>query len=647
MPTCELVDDNIWVVTELRDKDRIKMVPGANWKPRDHVWSLPVSWAACKTLRGVFGIDLDVGPNLMQWAWDEMDRRVNPSMALRLATDADHLVDYRSKSNFKLFTFQRAGAKFLAVARHALLADEMGTGKTVQTILALKTLQDQGERVFPALVVCPNSMKLTWRREVEDWWPGIKIVAIKGSAAERRKQLTENADIYVINWESVMLHSRLAPYGSVALKRCTAHGGTDSKVTDAKCEVHRKELNDIAFKSVVVDEAHRMKNPTAKQTRAIWAVGHQGSVLQRFALSGTPIANDPSDLWSIMHFLDPKEYPTKTKFVDRYALLSWNTFGGMDVIGIRPDTKDEFYSIVDPRLRRMPKDLVLPFLPAKVPIRRYAEMSAKQAKQYKSMTDNLIARLDSGLLLTTNALAQLTRLVQFSSSCADVIETVDEVTGAVEVKVRLTGPSNKVDELLNLLEDLPKDEPVVVMAASRQLIILANEALEKKKIVTRLIVGGMTEDQRQNSVDDFQEGRAQVILCTIAAGGTGLTFTRSRTIVFLQRSWSMIDNRQAVDRVHRIGSQVHESIRVVDIISPGTVEEKQLIMLRAKEERLEEILRDMKTLHDELKRLTDAGESPEHIAKLRQRIGELDGSLNATTAESHMDLRSLLRGSDG
>jgi SNF2 family DNA or RNA helicase len=344
-----------------------------------------------------------------------------------------------------------------------------------------------------------------------------------------------------------------------------------------------------------------------------------------------------------MHGLSPKEYPTRTKYVDRYGLLSWNAFGGMDIIGIRPDTKDEFYSILDPRMRRMPKDLVLPFLPPKVPIRRFAEMGSKQAKQYEQMTKDLIAQLDGGLLLSTNPLAQLTRLVQFSSSCADVIETADLTTGSVSVKVRLTGPSNKVDELENLIDDLPPGEPLVVMAASRQLIMLANTALESKKIETRLIVGGMTEDQRQNSIDDFQSGRAQVILCTIAAGGSGLTLTRSRTVVFLQRSWSMIDNLQAVDRVHRIGSQVHESIRVVDIISPGTVEEKQLAMLREKEQRLEEILRDRNTLTDELFRLVNEGADPERIAKLQNRIGEIEGSVRATEVVKLGDLRALLR----
>lgn len=642
MPTAELVNDEIHIKTELRDKDRIRLIPGANWRPREYVWSVPVSWAACKTLRGVFHDDLAIGPELTEWAWDEMNSRVNPSLALRLSTDLNHFTDYRSKTGFALFPFQRAGAKFLATARQALLADEMGTGKTVQTIMGLKTLHDAGFDVFPVIIIAPNSMKITWKREFDEWWPGLAVQVIKGSATERRKQLEASWDVYVMNWESVLLHSRLAPYGSVALRRCPEHGGSDPKVTTARCEVHIKELNKIAFRSVVVDEAHRMKNPAAKQTRAIWAVQHQATVENRFALTGTPIAQHPGDLWSIMHGISPREYPTKTKYVDRYGLLSWNSYGGMDIIGIRPDTKDEFYSILDPRMRRMPKDLVLPFLPPKIPIRRYAEMSAKQRKQYEMMTNDLIARLDSGLLLSTNALAQLTRLVQFSSSCADVTE-VDDGSGGIEVKVRLTAPSNKVDELLNLVEDLPDDEPIVVMAASRQLIMLANAELERKKISTRLIVGGITPDQRQVAVDDFQSGRARIILCTIAAGGVGITLTRSRTMVFLQRSWSMIDNRQAVDRVHRIGSEIHESIRVIDIVSPGTVEERQLLMLREKEERLEEILRDRDTLSDELQSLIAQKADAERIEKLRHRIGELDGSIRAKEVLEFNDLRSYLR----
>ena len=189
------------------------------------------------------------------------------------------------------------------------------SGKTAQAIRALKNLQDSGETVFPALIVCPNTLKKNWKREFARWWPDVNVVVVRGSATQRRKIFEEKADVYVINWESLRTHSRLAPYGSVSLSRCVQCGGHDDKVTENRCEVHKRELNEIDFKSVIADEIHRSKEPKSKQTRALWAATGEADI--RFALTGTPIANDVLDLWSILHWLSPEEWPSKTRWIDR------------------------------------------------------------------------------------------------------------------------------------------------------------------------------------------------------------------------------------------------------------------------------------------------------------------------------------------
>ena len=218
--------------------------------------------------------------------------------------------------------------KFLVKARRALLADEPGLGKTAQAIRALKKLQENGEEVFPALIVCPNTLKTNWEREFDKWWPGIDVQVIKGSATQRRKAFDHEAQVYVINWESLRTHSRLQPYGAVALARCVECGGHDSKISPARCEVHQRELNTINFNSVVADEIHRSKEPKSKQTRALWAAS--GDASTRFALTGTPIANNAVDLWPILHWLDEKEWPSKTKWIDRYVDTYLNAFGPLD-----------------------------------------------------------------------------------------------------------------------------------------------------------------------------------------------------------------------------------------------------------------------------------------------------------------------------
>ena len=331
MPVAVELDEsgrNIIIATEWRYKELCKTLPGSKWDPKLQEWRVPTSWASCLALRSTFKDQLEIGPALTQWASDEMTKRITPANELRV------LETLEDASNEDLFPHQRAGVAFLATARRALLADEPGLGKTAQAIRALKKLQDEGNAVFPALIVCPNTLKKNWKREFGMWWPGVNVEVIKGSANQRRKIFEEPADVYVINWESLRSHSRLAPYGSVALARCTACGGHDEKVSESRCEVHLRELNQISFKSVVADEIHRSKEPKSKQSRALWAATGDADI--RFALTGTPIANDVLDLWSILHWLAPEEWPSKTRWIDRMVDTMLNAFGGMMVLGVKP-----------------------------------------------------------------------------------------------------------------------------------------------------------------------------------------------------------------------------------------------------------------------------------------------------------------------
>ena len=200
--------DGIRIETEWRFKELCKSIPGATWSSVEKSWKVPLSWASCLALRSVFKGDLNIGPRLSAWAANELSTRVTPANALRELEEHEGDAD--------LFPHQRAGVAFLSTARRALLADEPGLGKTAQTIRAIKKMSET-ETVFPALIVCPNTLKKNWKREFAMWWPGVNVQVITGSAAQRRKQFDEDADVYIINWESLRTHSRLAPYGSVAL----------------------------------------------------------------------------------------------------------------------------------------------------------------------------------------------------------------------------------------------------------------------------------------------------------------------------------------------------------------------------------------------------------------------------------------------
>lgn len=589
----ELDDTNKHVVinAEWRFKELCKSLPGAKWDTKLSVWTVPLSWATCLALRSTFRNDLIIGPKLTDWATNELANRITPANTLR---DLETLEDL---SNADLFPHQRAGVAFLKTARRALLADEPGLGKTAQAIRALKAFKDSGEDIFPALVVCPNTLKKNWKSEFVKWWPDVNVQVIKGSAGQRRKQFEEPADVYVINWEGLRTHSRLAGYGSIALARCQSCGGHDEKVSENRCEVHPRELNNIDFKAVIADEIHRSKEAKSKQTRALWAATGDADI--RFALTGTPIANDVLDLWSILHWLSPNEWPSKTRWVDRMINTMLNAFGGMMVLGVKPHMEQEFYAAINPRMRRMLKAKVLPWLPEMMFERRDVEMSTKQKKAYDQMRDMMIAELEGGEALTApSALTQTIRLLQFASSYAEM--ATNEATG--EIKAVLADPSCKVEALMDDIKngDFGNDS-VAVCAVSRQLIYLLSAALTKEDIRHGLITGSQSEDERQQAVDDFQAGKIKWILFTAQAGGVGITLTAARRLIMLQRPWSLVDHKQALDRVHRIGSEIHDSIIVTDYVTEGTIEERVIQVLETKADNFEQIVRDKDKLLSLLK----------------------------------------------
>lgn len=596
----ELDGEHIVINAEWRLKEVCRALPGARWDSDKNLWRIPVSWTGCLSLRSTFGQQLEIGPKLAEWATNEKTSRIDPCNVLRE-------IETIEEGDQDLFPHQRAGVEWMVKSKRGLLADEPGLGKTAQAIRALKKLKENGEEVFPALIVCPNTLKTNWEREFDRWWPGVDVQVIKGSATQRRKAFEHEAQVYVINWESLRTHSRLESYGPIALAHCVECGGHDSKITPARCEVHKRELNNIPFKAVVADEIHRSKDPKSKQTRALWSASGKAEI--RFALTGTPIANDVVDLWPILHWLDSKEWPSKTKWIDRYVNTFPNAFGALMVLGLKPAMETEFFAGINPRMRRMLKAKVLPWLPEVITDRRDVEMSPKQEKAYKQMLENMMAMLESGsdfdlnghpmdeteqssdLVVATNPMVQMGRLIQFASAYGQIEATEDGE------RMYLSEPSCKVDALM---DDISSgdfgDDSVAVCAVSRQLIELLSAQMTKAGIRHGLITGAQSETERQQAIDDFQSGRTKWILFTAQAGGVGVTLTAARRLVMLQRPWSLVDYKQALDRVHRIGSEIHDSILITDYVTEGTVEEKVIDTLGAKDYNFQQIVKDKEQL---------------------------------------------------
>jgi SNF2 family DNA or RNA helicase len=582
MPRAERDGDYIVVSAGFHQRDIMSQLPGARHQG-SNVWHVPLSWAACLTLRGLFHEELEIGPALKQWSWKEFNERISPALDLRntleLPPTSSHarLLDLieGDGSGLKLNAYQRADAAFLVTTRQSLLANPPGLGKTPVTIRAIQML---GKDALPALIICPNSLKITvWQQELAKWAPSWVVTVVDGSAAQRRKQLTARSDILIVNWESVRLHSRLAKYGMVAL--------TEEDRTP-------KELNKYGFRTVVMDEAHRLSHPKdSKQCRAAWAVAHGAEY--RFALTGTPVADNVGDLWGLLHGLRPESFAAKTKYLDRYAHVTLNLWGGMEVVGLDPSHEDEFRSITNPLWRRIPKEIALPYLPPKLPTQyRMTPMSPSQRRMYRQMEEEMITRLEDGeVLAAPGQLAVLTRLMQFAAASAKLGES-----GEVE----LIMPSSKVNDLVDLLAEMG-DEPLVVAAVSRKLIELAAHRLREMNIPCGLVTGAQSVQERADAVAAFQDGKLRVILLTLGAGSEGITLTRASTILFMQSSWRPLENEQAEGRVHRIGSEGHECIRVIEQVSPETVEERKIAAMMEKGLRIEEIIKDKDALRRLLK----------------------------------------------
>lgn len=549
----DIVDGQFVFSAPATYKDLLRLIPGVRYS--GGAWKAPLSWATAKAARGVLGERLALTDEVERWAYGEVAR-------IRDVESIKSFKDDQCGLDVGLYPFQAQGVHFLQVAERAILADEMGLGKTVQAVMAAATGTSG-----PVLVICTNSMKHTWAKEIEKWVGGT-VQVVEGSAAQRRKQLAEveswnePADWYIINWEALRLHSRLAPYGSIALSDKERQPGALNR----------------PWGTVIMDEAHRMKDPRSKQTRAAWAIAHGAK--RRYALTGTPVANSPEDIWSIGHAIAPEEYPSRTKFIDRYTRAGYNFWGGLEVYGLRSDTQEELFSFLDPRLLRRTKAEVLPELPPKIYSQRYVTLGTKQRKIYDQLRDEAVTALDNGVLVAAGVLPVLTRLLQAAAASLEF----DEAGG-----VGLVAPSAKVEALLDVLDEAP-GEALVVFSPSRRLVELAGQELEKKKISVGYITGSVAPKDRQEVVERFGSGAVQVVLATTGAGGEGITLTAARRLVFLNRPWSAVQSVQAEDRIHRIGQA--DAVEIIDIIAEDTVESRVHELLGWKANKLEELVRD-------------------------------------------------------
>lgn len=460
-----------------------------------------------------------------------------------------------------LLPFQATDVRKLIDRKSALIANEMGTGKTYEAI-ALDRLRRgvEGDHTDPVtLVVAPLTiLESTWARKFQELAPNLRVEVIDPKARVKFVTALRNrtADVYILHWDVL--------------------------------RIIKEDLQKVFWFHIIADEAHRAKNRKAQQTRALKAL----KTKYRTALTGTPVMNKPQDLWSILNWLHRELWSSYWRYYEKFVSFEIVYPHGYHVIH-GPKNEQILRETIEPYFVRRTKEEVLPDLPDKYYTTIEVELLPKQRKAYDQMKKEMIAWLETqdGMkpLAAPVVIAQLIRLQQFALAYADVTFDTASTVGGVGSggTVKLTEPSSKIDALMQILEDNP-DEPVVIFSQFRQAIRLVEDRLNKGGTGYVRITGDDGADDRRRAVDDFQEGRVNVFLGTIGAGSEGITLTRSSTVIFLDRDWTPARNSQAEDRLHRIGQE--EAVQVIDIVAKRTVDQYRMKRLEMKKEWIRRML---------------------------------------------------------
>lgn len=551
MNTLSLVDGAFVLTCGARYRDWASKVLGMRYNFRIDAYTGPATWASYVSVTGIFGEHLVQDWTAIRWA-DSAEVYIDDVIITKeQMTLPDHVLPLKPLGEYTLYDYQQVDAYVLSLMGSALVTSEMRTGKCGVVLGALRRL-GISKRI---LIVATNGNRYTWEEEIAKWSPLSSVSVVGGTAAQRKKALAVEADFTVIHYDVLSKHSSQKNYGSMSL--------TPAQKQD-------KELNN-RFDAVILDEAHFIKDPTAQRTRCAWALGDTSQV--RFALTGTPIANNPLDLWAILRFLYPKEFTSKSDFTDRYAMMVMNVFGGMDCFGLHPGNKDEFYKLFEPKyIRRLRKD-VLPFLPDKTYSTVWVDLETKQRKMYDAMAKNMMCKVGDEMLVATDPLTKSLRLHQLAAATpvvgAGIRELGNGESEAVSTVAAMQLPSATIDALLDILQ--ADDEQALVLMQSRKLLDLCELVLEDKGITFASIKGGTGDKVREEARKAFQTKAVRVCLFIYDASPEGLDFSNCWRTIRLQPTSKMTKSVQGEDRT--LGpAQTATKIEIIDIIARDTVQ---------------------------------------------------------------------------
>lgn len=580
---------------------KVKDVPGRRFHvekvPQDDgpdkerkVWLLPLDAATAE--RVVYSMQPDVEQELLEWMHSER-ASADAELVTSLPDDADDLrIPWATERaawqpetvNGQPFEglkpHQRAVVSVVSALDpvRAIIADDMGLGKTIQAISIVAEVQmrdNEGYFGKPSLVVCPNSVKGVWGRELTRWLgANVNYQVVDGSTAKARHNQLERA-ISENGW-AIVNYEQLRTFKETVKLR---NGGTK------KVEKMKEPLFESThWLAAIGDEIHRAKNRKAAQTRGLYRVNADIML----GLTGTPLMNSPDELWSILHWLFPKEYTSYWRFYETYVDYTEGYFGKI-ITGVK--NPDALRFELQQRLFRRTKAQVLD-LPDKTRITIPVELDKGQRKLYTEAEkglwlevekavkegDEAAARLaeaastGSNIYAIPNGAARTVRLRQVLSNPAVLMWTeLRELEEHMDEAIKV--PSAKMDAAEDMILD-NKHKPHVVFCEFVESCYIFAERLRRKGLMADTYTGRTTEHARSRLEEAFQRGEIDVLVGTIGAMREGITLTAADTQHWLERAWVPGWNEQGEDRCHRIGQDNHVTIYIyeaVDSVDDGKV----------------------------------------------------------------------------
>lgn len=398
------------------------------------------------------------------------------------------------------YEYQKEGILFGLERRRLLIGDEPGLGKTLQSIGIVDTAS-----AYPCLVICPSSLKINWQREFEEF-------------TDKKALVLDNASR--TSWPYFlgmgMFHVAIVNYES--LKKFFVWDIKGGKTFTLKDVVFNRDIN--VFRSVIMDESHWLKDPTAQQT--MFTRGIVEGKEWRILLSGTPVVNHAQDLVSQLAIMGRllSDFGGRGKFLAQY--------------GENENLSELSDKLYDTCMIRREKAKVLTELPDKQRTDLYVEISNRD--EYNLAAADLAAYLREYTECTDREIRRKMRmeaLVKFMT-------------------LRSLASKGKVKQATDFIKNfLANGKPLIVFCSLKEIV----KALQKQFPDAVRVTGDDNTAEKQAAVDAFQSGEAQLIICSIKAAGVGLTLTASSNVAFVEFPWTYADCCQCEDRAHRIGQK--------------------------------------------------------------------------------------------